>query len=60
MPPMAPNTARLKIKISWLTMETPDICSVPSAPTIRLSSMLTRLVIKFCSMMGRATVSVIL
>ena len=43
----APNIARLKTKMSWLTIETPDICSVPREPTIRLSSILTKFVIKF-------------
>lgn len=33
----APKIARLYTKISWFTIATPDICSVPSCPTIMLS-----------------------
>ena len=52
-----PNTHRLNTKIRWLQMATPDICSVPMPPTIRLSSMFTKLVMPFWIITGRAMVS---
>ena len=52
---MPPKIARLYTKISWFTIATPDICSVPSCPTIILSKKLTRLVMAFCRIMGIAS-----
>ena len=40
-------------------METPDIASVDSVPTMTLSSRLTKLVIPFCIIMGTATPSTV-
>ena len=59
-PETAPKMARLKTKISWLTMETPVICSVPTRPTMMLSSRLTKFVMPFWIMMGTATARTIL
>ncbi len=38
---MPPKMVRLKIKMIWLTMATPDMGWVPSRPTITLSSRFT-------------------
>ena len=51
----APNTARLYTNMSWFTIATPDICSVPSCPTIMLSRKLTRFVIAFWIIIGMAS-----
>ena len=51
-PDTAPKMVRLNTKVSWLAIATPDICSVPTRPTIRLSSRLTKLLMAFCTMIG--------
>ena len=38
-----------------LTMATPDICSVPTRPTMILSKSETKLVMAFCTIIGTAT-----
>ena len=43
-PARPPKTVRLNTNRSWLTIATPDIDSVPSRPTITLSSRLTKFV----------------
>ena len=59
-PLTAPKMVMLKIKMSWLTIETPAICSVPMLPTMMLSTMLTKLVIKFWSKIGMVMAKTIL
>ena len=39
-------------------MDTLDICTVPTCPTMILSSIATKFVIAFCIMIGIATVSI--
>ena len=51
---------RLKTNSSVLAMETPVICSVPTRPTIILSSILTNCVMPFWIMMGTAMARAIL
>ena len=53
-PDIPPNIQRLKTKISWFAMATPDIGSVPSLPTIILSRRLTKLVMPFWTTIGTA------
>ena len=48
------------MKLNWFTMATPDICSVPTWPTIRLSSRFTKFVMTFWIIIGIATANVLL
>ena len=51
---MAPKINKLKTKINWLVIATPDICSVPTRPIMILSNRFTKFVIPFCTMIGTA------
>ena len=52
--------ARLNTSISWFTMAIPDICSVPTCPTMILSKSPTKFVIPFWIIMGTAMPNIIL
>ena len=54
MPDRPPKTARNQTNVSWFTMATPDIASVPTRPTMMLSSMFTKFVMPCWIMMGTA------
>ena len=59
-PLTAPKSANVKTKNNWFTMDTPDISSVPKEPTITLSKRLTKLEMRFCTIIGTAILKVIL
>ena len=51
-PASPPKIQRLYTNMSWLTMATPDIGSVPTWPTMMLSSRLTKFVMTFWIRIG--------
>ena len=60
MPERPPNRARYQTNSSSLTIATPDMGSVPTRPTMMLSTMLTKFVIPFWIMIGTAIASALL
>ena len=58
IPDRPPNTHRFHTNKSEFTIDTPVIGSVPIRPTIILSSIFTKFVMPFCSMIGSAIIIV--